>query len=124
MRARRLKDNEIVDVIPYEKAENRNDVWIDGKFRMYLPSDLDFGVEEESEEVTTIDGWICRNSDGYLYLCGQRPTREYFDEIFDEGFWDDLDNSITLDSKLFPNITWRSEPEEVTLTIKAKKKKK
>lgn len=45
MKARRLKDNEIVDVIRYEKPINRDEVYVDGKLRLYLPSDLDFNVD-------------------------------------------------------------------------------
>lgn len=115
MLAKRKADGKVFEVYPVSDNQYLHGV------SLYQASDLDFDVEEETEEVT-IEGWICRDGGGGLFLCGEKPTREYDEETSDDGFWDDSDNSINLDRNLFPNITWHSEPRFVTITIKAKKK--
>lgn len=120
MKARRLKDNEIVDVIRYEKPINRDEVYVDGKLRLYLPSDLDFDVEEaEQTESAVISGWVARDNNGTLWICSEEPQR------YSDWWIIDTDEDYTkkeLPSYLFPSLTWESEPLEVDITIKAKKK--
>lgn len=73
---------------------------------------------EETEEVT-IDGWVARDSNGTLWICSEEPQR------YSDWWIIDTDEEYTkkeLPSYLFPDLTWGSEPLEVTITIKPKKR--
>lgn len=115
MKAIRKSDGKVIEVKPQRFMEQ------DGS--MYAPSELDFNVEE-AEEVT-IDGWVARDEgdvigESELYLYSAKPVRK--------GHWFALpedaecDAAMRLDVGLFPSLTWQSDPLEVTLTIKPKKK--
>ncbi len=127
MKARRLKDNEIVDVVRYEKPINRDEVYVDGKLRLYLPSDLDFDVEEaEQTESAVISGWVARDKIGNtVNLHPDEPYRSYSgcSKNGSQDYWCSMYlSSFPLGTNLFPSLTWESEPLEVEITIKAKKK--
>ena len=86
---------------------------------MYAPSDLDFNVEE-AEEVT-IDGWVARDEDGKAYLHSIRPERG-FDDDRNVGIWGNcVGHQMIALKRIFPSLTWKSDPIEVTITIKPKK---
>lgn len=108
MKARRRSDGKVIEVEPQRFIEQ------DGS--MYAPSDLDFNVEE-SEEVT-IDGWVARDKNRTLCLFPTEPIRPIRAPHWRivRGLW------IELNKNLFPDLTWESEPLEVTITIKPKKK--
>lgn len=76
--------------------------------------------ERKGAEDTVISGWVARDSDGDLFIYETEPKRE--SGIGDEpDFW--MAPSFTeLDNALFPDLTWESEPEQVELIIKRKKK--
>lgn len=62
------------------------------------------GKQENDMEGTVIQGWVCRDKkDNVLYLHVEKPY-------------------LLLDKSLFPNLTWESDPIEVELIIKRKKK--
>lgn len=62
------------------------------------------GKQENDMEDTVIQGWVCRDKkDNVLYLHTEEPY-------------------LLLDKSLFPNLTWESDPIEVEIIIKRKKK--
>lgn len=85
----------------------------------YQESELDFDIESET---TVISGWVARD-DGerwherelHLFTRNKPERRKLM------GDWIGRP-SMTLDSKLFPDLTWESDPIEVEITIKVKKK--
>lgn len=111
MKARRLKDNEIVDVIRYEKPINRDEVYVDGKLRLYLPSDLDFLPEKET---AVMEGWVARDGNGSLNVFDEEPTKDEWLEMWSDG----LDH-FGLPYNSFPSVTWLTEPKKVRITLEA-----
>lgn len=108
MKAIRKSDGKVIEVEPQRFMEQ------DGS--MYAPSDLDFLSEKET---AVLVGWICRdnNSLNAQVLIGDKPKRTGF------GFWENESaDCITLPTDSFPSLTWESDPIEVELTIKLKKK--
>lgn len=76
--------------------------------------------KQEKDADTVIQGWVARASDGHLALFKRKPDREIYMRS-NNGLW--FGGSMTeLDSSLFPDLTWDSEPEEVEIIIKRKKK--
>lgn len=76
-----------------------------------------------SLEEVVISGWVCRDkywdkdmfaSD--LFLAMEKPDR---DEEWKS--WVHMGAYIPLNSELFPDLTWESEPEPVEIIIKRKK---
>ncbi len=126
MKAIRKSDGKIIEVKPYcppqEDYDNYKcypfeDYYITSDNEVLSNYDLDFGLEE-AEEVT-IDGWMARDSNGTLWICSEEPQR------YSDWWIIDTDEEYTkkeLPSYLFPSLTWQSDPLEVTLTIKPKKK--
>ena len=106
MKAIRKTDGKVIEVVPQRFMEH------DGS--MYAPSDLDFNVEE-AEEVT-IDGWVARDKSGDLFIYARKPERDFI-----KSYWEGETSDITPDNDLFPDITWESDPFEITITIKPKK---
>lgn len=77
---------------------------------------------KEIEELPKIKGWVARdkvgwgNSKGWLRLHFRKPERTV-------RSWDSVnefleDESQTLNSDMFPELTWESEPVEVELLIR------
>lgn len=75
--------------------------------------------KQEKDADTVIQGWVARDSDGDLFIYKTEPKRE--SGIGGEpDFW--VAQSFTeIDSALFPDLTWESDPIEVELIIKRKK---
>ena len=94
----------------------------DGKH--YKLSELDFNVEE-AEEVT-IDGWVARDKkDNALNLHAEEPyrTQSGYQQGDEPDWWEsECASFLPLDKGLFPSLTWESDPLEVTVTVKPKKK--
>lgn len=89
----------------------------------YQASDLDFSVNETKDaEDAVIRGWVARD-DGerwherelHLFTRNKPERRKLMSDWIGRP-------SMTLDSNLFPDLTWDSEPMEVEITIKPKKK--
>lgn len=58
--------------------------------------------------------WVARNKDGWLVLFESKPVRG-------EGFWytnSRDDDSMPINSSLFPDLKWEDEPIEVEIKIK------
>lgn len=68
-------------------------------------------------EDTVISGWVARDEDGHLFMYSTKPERDEALQVW-IGRYADFD----LRDYLFPDLTWDSEPEEVELIIKRKKK--
>ena len=73
--------------------------------------------KQENDADTVIQGWVARDDDDQLlYLYGSMPTRGI-------NMWNGHGSLLTLLNKgLYPDLTWESEPQEVEITIKRKKK--
>ncbi|ROT19618.1 hypothetical protein EEL53_10265 [Muribaculaceae bacterium Isolate-114 (HZI)] len=114
MKAKRKSDGKVIEVKPQRFMEHNGS--------MYAPSDLDFNVEE-AEEVT-IDGWLTRSVSGNIVFSDSSECRKgnrvwYHKEGANVV---DLDETGLFPNNLFPSLTWESNPLEVTITIKPKKK--
>jgi len=77
-------------------------------------------VEPKGAENTVIQGWVARDEDGELFLYIESPKREY-------GDWETpsiwaSETFAQLDSTLFPDLTWESDPLQVEIILKRKKK--
>lgn len=60
--------------------------------------------------------WVARDKDGYLFLYGEKPKKEFSSWVSPECF-----NLFILDVDLFPEVKWEDEePTEVELIIKQK----
>jgi hypothetical protein len=55
--------------------------------------------------------FIARDRDGSLFLYNDKPIRQS-----DYGTWTSCD-FFKMDDKLFPEITWQDEPQQVTVKI-------
>lgn len=70
----------------------------------------------EKDADTVIQGWVARDDDGQLlYLYGSMPTRGI-------NMWNGHGSLLmSLDAKLYPDLTWGDDPQEVEIIIKRKK---
>ena len=117
MKAIRKSDGKVIEVTKRSSWNGEKIYTSDGTF--YRKVELDFDVEEaEQTESAVIQGWVARNNEpchGYdLHLFTSKPIRRQI-----MGDWYGY-GETKLDTKLFPSLTWESEPLEVTLTIKPK----
>lgn len=92
----------------------------------YLQGAQDFLGKQEMEADTVIQGWVARDKrDNALLLHAGEPYRTWSGYQMDarQDVWEsDFASFLPLDSKLFPDLTWDSDPEEVELILKRKKK--
>ena len=117
MLAKRKSDGKVIEVEPTSYFNMKTDeeyrrCLFDGKH--YKLSELDFNVEEPEEVI--IDGWVARDKSGDLFIYARKPERDFI-----KSYWEGETSDITPDNGLFPDITWESDPLEVTITIKPKK---
>lgn len=89
----------------------------------YLQGAQDFLGKQETKQETVIQGWVCRDKEwdkvlfaSDLYLSMEYPTREEW-----AGTWRGMGAYIPLDTELFPDLTWESDPEPIEIIIKRKK---
>lgn len=130
MKAIRKSDGKIIEVEIYMLNSRRakNGLW-ESSYKdnssglVYEASNLDFSVNKTKEaEGEVLSGWVARD-DGerwherelHLFTRNKPERRKLM------GDWVGRP-SMTLDSNLFPSLTWDSEPMEVEITIKPKKK--
>lgn len=66
---------------------------------------------------TVIQGWVAVDDDGDLFLYRTKPAR---DEV--SLMWMSGECPLDVGINLFPNLTWESDPIEVEIIIKRKKK--
>lgn len=118
IKARRKSDGEIIEVREWRGA---SDVIysLPDMNQFYQASDLDFNLDAD----TVIQGWVARDKNGLLSLFRlYRPERGY-DYNGDYGEWGtSIGYQMTIPNRLFPDLTWDSDPIEVGLIIKRKKK--
>ena len=119
MKAIRKSDGKVIEVEPQRFMEH------DGS--MYAPSELDFNVEEaEQAESVMVSGWIAID-EAYdaCFLHTSKPHQES-QGIADTGdyytVWESDGKTYLLDKGFFPDMDSDSEPLEVAITIKPKKK--
>lgn len=120
MKAIRKSDGKVIEVTERSSWNGEKIYTADGIF--YRKGDLDFNVEE-AEEVT-INRWLTRSKCGSL-IASDSPEckRGHCVWYHKEGSnVIDLDETGLFDNNIFPSLTWESEPLEVTITIKPKKK--
>lgn len=103
-------------------VKQKIDAWMDSHTEEEVYERLKkYSAVEDAD--TVIQGWVCRDKvinepfTSDLFLAFDEPTR-----IEEWGKWGDMGDYIELDSSLFPDLTWESEPEQVEITIKRKKK--
>ena len=72
---------------------------------------------------TVIQGWVCRDKywqkdifPSDLFLAMEKPQRNE-----EWKAWTDMGANIPLNTELFPDLTWESDPEPVEIIIKRKK---
>jgi len=72
---------------------------------------------EDAQLKTKITGWVARDECGELAFFTGKPYRDT--SIAGDGLWrvDDLLQYIMLDPSLYSEITWKSEPKEITLYL-------
>lgn len=74
--------------------------------------------KQEKDADAVIQGWVARDSNGSLYFYRCKPERVRYINSND-GLW--MSETINeLNSDLFPDLTWDSDPIEVELIIKRK----
>lgn len=83
----------------------------------YLQGAQDFLGKQEKDADTVIQGWAARDEDGHLFMYCTKPERDEALQVW-MGRYADFD----LRNALFPDLTWESDPEEVELIIRRKKK--
>lgn len=114
MKARRKSDGKIIEVKEWRGASDV--IYSEPDMNsFYQASDLDFNEDSD----TVISGWVCRdnNSLNAQVLIGDKPKRTGF------NYWENKSaDCITLPKDLFPDLTWESDPEEVEIILKRKKK--
>lgn len=77
----------------------------------YLQGAQDFIGKQEKDAETVICGWVARDMDGEIFLYENKPERGYNEWL--GGISSEFD---------FQKLKWSSDPIEVELTIKRKKK--
>lgn len=117
MKARRKSDSKIIEEEIYMLNSKRGK---DGSWESSY-KDIKSGLVYEASELlfnldyyTMIQGWVARDFDGDVFLYQNEPDRN---EIAWNGY---IMHSLPVDS--FPDLTWESDPLEVEIIIKRKKK--
>lgn len=116
MKAKVKSTGEIVAVDLYTMSYDEIELFIDhstGKVYKYTELDLKF---PENESVM-MSGWIARSGNGDIDLFAHKPKGNFGNRILST-----IEGSIPLDKSSFPNQTCQSEPQEVEIIIKRKKK--
>lgn len=86
----------------------------------------DISLKPANTEETVIQGWVARDKKyNTLNLYGEKPyrTKSGYQEGDEPDWWEnDCASFMPIDDNFFPDITWDSEPLEVEIIIKRKKK--
>lgn len=118
MKAHRKSDGEIIKVREWRGA---SDVIYSSPdmTQFYQASELDFNLGAED---TVIQGWVARDEDADCpRVYTSKPLRQK--KGFENGYWSyGMQIGLSLDSSLFPDLSWDSDPEPVEIIIKRKKK--
>lgn len=77
-----------------------------------------FALGKQEKDVNAVaQCWAARDKSGDLYIYTCKPER-----IINLGYWGGNVTDITPSNDLFPELTWESDPLQVEITIKRKKK--
>lgn len=60
--------------------------------------------------------WIAKSERGYLTLYKTKPKKEV-SMLSMTTYWNDGNESFTIDSRLFPEVTFENSPQEVELKL-------
>jgi hypothetical protein len=60
--------------------------------------------------------WIARDECGYLTLFKTKPEKEV-SMISRTTYWDDGNDNIAIDEKLFPEVTFENSPQQVEIKL-------
>lgn len=82
--------------------------------KFYEASALDFNIDTED---SVIQGWVARDEDENLFMYNTKPERDETTQMWMGGCI-----NLDLRNHLFSDLTWDSDPIEVEITIKRKKK--
>ena len=97
-------------------VKQKIDAWMDSHTEEEVYECLKkYGAVEDVD--TVIQGWVARDEDGHLFMYCTKPERDEALQVW-MGRYADFD----LRNALFPDLTWDSEPEEVEIILKRKKK--
>lgn len=96
--------------VSYEEIQQR----LQEAFTLHQPSATISGwVVRDKQNITT----ILAHRGSKLYLCEKKPKR-----IDSMGIWDKEGDYYRIPDDLFPNVAFDSDPLEVEITIKPKKR--
>lgn len=113
MKARRKSDSKIIEVRELRGASDV--IYSSPDMNHFYPaSDLDFNLDAEE---AVIQGWVARDWNCHLNLFTHKPIRN--PEI---RWWEGENVGMSLPSYILSDLTWESEPLEVEIVIKRKKK--
>lgn len=73
------------------------------------------GKQEKDMEDPVIQGWVATDEDGNLFMYSSKPERI-------GTMWYGKYANFDVRNYLFPDLTWESDPEQVEILIKRKKK--
>lgn len=99
-------------------GKNRDVTWNDAEYGFLAGAQFALGKQKKDADAV-IQGWVCRdnNSLNAQVLIGDKPKRTGY------NYWENKSaDCITLPKDSFPDLTWESDPIEVELIIKRKKK--
>lgn len=93
-----------------------NDILViaDKVFKTAFDRAYALGKQEKDAENTVIQGWVARDKSQFLGLYPWQPKRGNI-------AWE-CGSCMVLPINTFPDLTWESEPLEVEIVIKRKKK--
>lgn len=94
-------------------GKSRDVTWNDAEYGFIAGVNFALGKQEKDAD-TVISGWVARDENKSLYLYEKRPVRNHNEWV--------EETVIILDDDLFPDLTWESEPEQVEIILKRKKK--
>lgn len=103
----------------YHKKKAEDYMSYDKDYKMRINKALSILHEKEEREGQkeySISGWVVRDKDGELRVFSNKPIREPFSH---SSFWCG-EEPIVLNPTLFPQITWKSEPQECEITLRLK----
>lgn len=108
------KKRECWEEFCYEHLFDPHNIVTQGIFGYAFDRAYALGKQEKDAD-TVIQGWVARTLYGNLWLYEDKPYRT------DAGRWMGTTSNIYLPNKLFSDLTWSDEPQEVEIILKRKK---
>lgn len=94
-------------------GKNRDVTWNDAEYGFIAGTNYALGKQEKDTD-TVISGWVARDKGRFLGLYPWQPKRGDMAWL--------CGSCLALPINTFPDITWESDPIEVEIVIKRKKK--